>query len=109
MVRAYVENELKALGYRVIVTPNGPAALEVLRRPGQIDLLFTDVVMPGGLFGPKLADEASRLRPGLKFLFTSGYSEHPVKSADRPNARILNKPFRRHDLALMLRSVLKAG
>ncbi len=108
MVRAYVKNELKALGYRVIVTPNGPAALEVLRRPGQIDLLFTDVVMPGGLFGPQLADEASRLRPGLKVLFTSGYSEHPVKSADRPDVRILNKPFRRHDLALMLRSVLEA-
>ncbi|MDB5577267.1 MAG: hybrid sensor histidine kinase/response regulator [Bradyrhizobium sp.] len=108
MVRAYVENELRALGYRVIVTPNGPAALEVLRRPGQIDLLFTDVVMPGGLFGPQLAEEASRLRPGLKVLFTSGYSEHPVKSADRPDARILNKPFRRHDLALMLREVLQA-
>ncbi len=106
MVRAYVENELKALGYRVIVTSNGPAALEVLGRPGQIDLLFTDVVMPGGLFGPQLAAEASRLRPGLKVLFTSGYSEHPVKSADQPDARILNKPFRRHDLALMLRSVL---
>ena len=109
MVRAYMENELKALGYRVIVTSNGPAALEVLRRPEKIDLLFTDVVMPGGLFGPQLADEASRLRPGLKILFTSGYSEHPVKSADRPDARILNKPFRRHDLALMLRTVLKGS
>ncbi len=109
MVRAYMENELKALGYRVIVTSNGPAALEALRRPEKIDLLFTDVVMPGGLFGPQLADEASRLRPGLKVLFTSGYSEHPVKSADRPDARILNKPFRRHDLALMLRSVLKGS
>ena len=109
MVRAYVENELKALGYRVIVTRNGPEALEVLRGSGQIDLLFTDVVMPGGLFGPQLAEQASRLRPGLKVLFTSGYSEHPVASADRPDARILNKPFRRHDLALMLRSVLQAG
>ena len=107
MVRSYVENELKALGYRVIVTSNGPAALEVLRGSEQIDLLFTDVVMPGGLFGPQLAEEASRLRPGLKVLFTSGYSEHPVASADRPDARILNKPFRRHDLALMLRTVLK--
>jgi signal transduction histidine kinase/CheY-like chemotaxis protein len=109
MVRGYMENELKALGYRVIVTLNGPAALEVLRRPGQIDLLFTDVVMPGGLFGPQLAKEASRLRPGLKVLFTSGYSEHPVTSAERPDARILNKPFRRHDLALMLRSVLQGA
>jgi signal transduction histidine kinase/CheY-like chemotaxis protein len=109
MVRAYMENELKALGYSVTVTSNGPAALEVLRRPGHIDLLFTDVVMPGGLFGPQLAEQASRLRPELKVLFTSGYSEHPVTSVDRPDARILNKPFRRHDLALMLRSVLQAG
>ncbi|MDP1867232.1 MAG: ATP-binding protein [Bradyrhizobium sp.] len=108
MVRAYMESELRALGYRVIVTSNGPAALEVLRGSGQIDLLFTDVVMPGGLFGPQLAEQASRLRPGLKVLFTSGYSEHPVTSADRPDARILSKPFRRHDLALMLRSVLNA-
>ncbi len=109
MVRSHVENELKELGYRVIVTRDGPAALEILRRPGPIDLLFTDVVMPGGLFGPQLAEEASRLRPGLKVLFTSGYSEHPVTSADRRDARILNKPFRRHDLALMLRAVLQAG
>ena len=111
MVRSYVANELKELGYRVIVTPNGPAALEILRGPGQIDLLFTDVVMPGGLFGPQLAEQASRLRPGLKVLFTSGYSEHPVTSADGSarEARILNKPFRRHDLALMLRSVLNAA
>ena len=58
MVRAYVENELKALGYRVIVTRNAPAALAILRRPEQIHLLFTDVVMPGGMFGPELATEA---------------------------------------------------
>ncbi|MDO9062646.1 MAG: ATP-binding protein, partial [Bradyrhizobium sp.] len=108
MVRSYVEKELKALGYRVIVTSNGLAALEVLRRPEQIDLMFTDVVMPGGLFGPQLAEEAARLRPELKVLFTSGYSEQPAGWADRPGARILHKPFRRHDLALMLRSVLRA-
>ena len=107
MVRAYVENELKALGYRVIATSNGPAALEILRLPGDIDLLFTDVVMPGGMFGPELAREATRLRPGLKTLFTSGYTEHPVKTPDGlEDAPILNKPFRRNDLALMLRSVL---
>ncbi len=108
IVRSYVENELKELGYRVIVTRDGPAALDMLRRSGQIDLLFTDVVMPGGMFGLQLAEEASRLRPELKVLFTSGYGEHPVTSRDGPgrDARILNKPFRRHDLALMLRSVL---
>ena len=105
------KSELKALGYRVIVTHNGPAALEMLRQPEKIDLLFTDVVMPGGLFGPELAEEASRLRPGLKVLFTSGYSEHPVNAIDGPgrDVQILNKPYRRHDLALMLRSVLNTG
>ena len=59
MVRAYVESELKTLGYRVIATSNGPAALEMLRQPGEIHLLFTDVVMPGGMFGPELARQAA--------------------------------------------------
>ena len=109
MVRSYVEKELKELGYRVIVARDGRAALEILRGPEKIHLLFTDVVMPGGMFGPALAKEASRLRPDLKILFTSGYSEHPVKSLDglEREARILNKPYRRNDLASMLRSVLK--
>jgi CheY-like chemotaxis protein len=109
MVRSYVENELKELGYRVIATRNGPEALAILRQPREIDLLFTDVVMPGGMFGPELAREASRLRPELKVLFTSGYTEHPVEPLDGldDEARILNKPYRRNDLALMLRTVLK--
>ena len=111
MVRGYVESELKALGYRVIATRNGPAALEILRGPEKIQLLFTDVVMPGGLFGPELAREAARLRPDLRILMTSGYTEHPVDALDGrgQTVRILNKPYRRHDLATMLRSVLKAG
>ncbi|MBR0827118.1 response regulator [Bradyrhizobium manausense] len=109
MVRAYVENELRALGYRVIATSNGPAALELLRRPGDIHLLFTDVVMPGGMFGPELARQATALRPELKVLFTSGYSQNPVKAPDGVgDALILTKPFRRQDLAAMLRSALSA-
>ncbi len=109
MVRVYVEKELKALGYRVIVTRNGPEALEILRQPTEIHLLFTDVVMPD-MFGPELARQASKLRPELKILFTSGYTEHSVKSRDGldADAPILKKPYRPHDLALMLRSVLKA-
>ena len=109
LVRAYVEKELKELGYRVITTRNGPEALAILRQPREIDRLFTDVVMPGGMFGPELAKEASRLRPELKVLFTSGYTEHPVQPLDGldGDARILNKPYRRNDLALMLRTVLK--
>jgi DNA-binding LytR/AlgR family response regulator len=78
-----------------------------LRESREIQLLFTDIVMPGGLFGPELASQASRLRPDLKILFTSGYSEQPVTSRDGTEARILNKPYRRNDLASMLHSVLK--
>ena len=111
MVRGYVEGELKALGYRVIVTRNAPAALAILRGPEKIHLLFTDVVMPGGMFGTELAKEAARLRPDLKILLTSGHTEHPVDAIDGGGreVRILNKPYRRHDLAAMLRSVLKTG
>ena len=109
MVRAYVEGGLKALGYRVIVTPSAPAALEILRGPEKVHLLFTDVVMPGGMFGTELAKEAARLRPDLKILLTSGHTEHPVDALDGGGreVRILNKPYRRHDLAATLRSVLK--
>ena len=108
LVRSYVEKEPKELRYRVIATRNGPEALAILRQPREIDLLFTDVVMPGGMFGPELAKQASRLRPELKVLFTSGFSEHPVQPLNGLNgdARILNKPYRRNDLALMLRTVL---
>ena len=111
MVRGYVEGELKALGYRVIVTRDAPAALAILRGPEKIHLLFTDVVMPGGMFGTELAKEAARLRPHLKILLTSGHTEHPVEALDGGGreVRILNKPYRRHDLASTLRSVLKAG
>jgi signal transduction histidine kinase/CheY-like chemotaxis protein len=108
MVRSYVERELNGLGYRVILARDGFAALEILRQSGEIDLLFTDVVMPGGIFGPKLAEDASRLRPGLKVLYTSGYTENAVIHHGRldPGITLLNKPFRRQDLAEMLRSVL---
>jgi DNA-binding NtrC family response regulator len=108
MVRMYVEKQLKGLGYRVIIAPDAPAALQILRQPVKIDLLFTDVVMPGGLFGPELAEQATRLRPGLKVLLTTGYNEHPMvtRETGNPNFKILAKPFRRHDLAVMLRSVL---
>ena len=109
MVRAYIEGELKTLGYRVITASNGPAALELLGKPGDIHLLFTDVVMPGGMFGPELAKQAIGLRPDLKVLFTSGYTQNPVKMPDGLDARILTKPFRRKDLAAMLRTALSAA
>ena len=62
--------------------------------------------MPGSMFGPELARQATGLRPDLKVLFTSGYTQNPVKAPDGFDARILRKPFRRQDLAAMLRSAL---
>jgi signal transduction histidine kinase/CheY-like chemotaxis protein len=109
MVRNYVESELKALGYRVLVTRNAPAALDILRGPEKIDLLFSDVVMPGGMLGPELAKEAARLRPHLKILLTSGHTEHPDAAPEglSRGVRILNKPYRRNELAAVLRSALQ--
>ena len=111
LVRGYVEGELKALGYRVIAARDGPEALAILRGGENIHLLFTDVVMPGGMFGTELAKEAARLRPDLNILLTSGYTEHPVDAIDGGGCeiRILHKPYRRHELAAMLRSVLKTS
>jgi signal transduction histidine kinase/CheY-like chemotaxis protein len=111
LVRGFVEGELKALGYRVIAARDGPEALVILHSSEDIHLLFTDVVMPGGMLGTELAKQAARLRPDLNILLTSGHTEHPVDATDSGGCevRILHKPYRRHDLASMLRSVLKAG
>jgi CheY-like chemotaxis protein len=66
LVRPSVETLIESLGYRVLSARNGPDALEILRQDTPIDLLFTDVFMPGGMYGPKLVAEARRLRPELK-------------------------------------------
>lgn len=96
-----LETQLTSLGYEVIVAPNGAAALEVLARVADIDLLFTDVVMPGGMNGSQLAEQARTVRPGLRVLFTSGYFE-PALVRDRAIAagvRVLAKPYRKQELA----------
>ena len=77
-VRRVAVRRLKELGYAVIEADSGPAALRVLDREEPIDLLFTDIVMAGGMTGVDLAQEARRRRPGLKILFTSGYAEPAV-------------------------------
>ena len=108
MVRPQVERQLKELGYKVMVAANGSAALEILRQPGHIDLLFTDIVMIGGMFGPKLANEAACIRPGLKVLYTSGFTENAASQSGQmnPDIMLLTKPYRRCDLAVAIRSVM---
>jgi CheY-like chemotaxis protein len=76
-----------------------------------VDLLFTDVIMPGGMNGRQLADEARRRRPGLKVLFTSGYTENAIVHHGRldPGVLLLPKPYRKSDLARMLRLALSVA
>ncbi len=109
MVRDHVAAELKALGYEVLTAHSGADALQLLRSDAKIDLLFSDVVMPGGMSGPQLAEQALRLRPGLRVLYTSGYTENTVIHQGRvdPGVQLLNKPYRRQDLAVKLRAVLQ--
>ncbi|MBW4481064.1 MAG: PAS domain S-box protein [Tildeniella torsiva UHER 1998/13D] len=108
LVRSYVQNQLEQLGYRVTVANSGPIALEIIQQQAEIDLLFTDVIMPGGMSGRELADAARRLRPDLKILYTSGYSEQAIVHHGRldPGVKLLSKPYRRADLAQKIRDVL---
>ncbi|MFC3230079.1 PAS domain S-box protein [Marinibaculum pumilum] len=108
LVRRHVGSQLEALGYRVTAAASGPEALDVLRTGRQIDLLFTDVVMPGGMDGRQLAEAALKLQPGLPVLFTSGYAENAIVHHGRldPGVHLLNKPYRQQDLAVKLRQVL---
>ena len=73
-VREMIVGILSDLGYQTLVAANGPEALAILNRDRSVDLLFTDIVMPAGMSGTELAREASRLRPDLKVLLSSGYT-----------------------------------
>ena len=108
LVRQHVVRQLEGLGYRVLEAPAGLAAIEILKQFPQIDLLFTDVVMPGGMGGRDLADAARALRPDLKVLFTSGYTENSIVHNGRldEGVELLSKPYRREQLALKVRKVL---
>ena len=108
LVRSYVHNQLQQLGYQVIAASSGPAALAIIQQQPDIDLLFTDVVMPGGMSGRELGDAARQLRPQLKILYTSGYSEQAIVHQGRldPGVTLLSKPYRRADLAQKIRDVL---
>ena len=90
---------------------NGPDALEILARTPDIDLLFTDVVMPGGLNGREVAEEARKIRPGLKVLFTSGYFEGALvrDGALETSVRLLVKPYRKKELAEKIEDVLASA
>jgi CheY-like chemotaxis protein len=108
-VRAYTVEVLRELGYRVVEAADGAAALRLLQDPGQrVDLLFTDVVLPGGMSGAVMAREAQALRPGLKTLFTTGYARDAIVHQGRLDAgvELITKPFSYSDLAARVRDLL---
>jgi PAS domain S-box-containing protein len=107
-VRKVTVRRLKQLGYAPIESGDARAALDALARRAQVDLLFTDIVMPGGMSGFDLAREARKLRPDLKILFTSGYADQAATERGllTENARWLAKPYRTDDLATALRELL---
>jgi CheY-like chemotaxis protein len=109
-VRDMVVGILSDLGYRTLVATNGPEALAILDRDRSVDLLFTDIVMPAGMSGTDLARRASRLRPDLKVLLSSGYNRelNPSRSA-RLEFPFIAKPYRPTVLGKKLEEVLGGG
>jgi PAS domain S-box-containing protein len=108
MVRNYVAAQLTSLGYTPLTAANAAEALAYIEEGDPFDLLFTDVIMPGAMNGRQLADEAVRRRPMLKVLFTSGYTENAIVHHGRldPGVLLLAKPYRKSDLARMVRIAL---
>lgn len=107
-VRQLACHELRALGYRVLDASSGSTAMRHLEGADPVDLLFTDIVMPGGMSGRQLADAAQAKRPGLKVLYTSGYTENAIVHHGRLDAGVmlLPKPYRRAELARAVRMAL---
>lgn len=99
---------LAGLGYRVLKADNASAALRMMEAGADVDLLFTDVVMPGELRSPELARRARLLLPGLQVLFTSGYTQDAIMHDGRldPGLHLLSKPYGREQLARKVRSLL---
>ena len=111
MVRHTVAIQLGSLGYRVIEAADGPQALAKLAEAdGQVDLLFTDMVMPRGMNGRQLAAAAHRLMPSLSVLYTSGYARN-IDGDQSPalDPDLLGKPYQMGELARMVRKILDRG
>ncbi|HUI96472.1 MAG TPA: PAS domain S-box protein [Xanthobacteraceae bacterium] len=111
LVRNYVAAQLASLGYATINAANADEALARIDGGAAFDLLFTDVIMPGSMNGRQLADAAARRRPALRVLFTSGYTEDAMVHHGRLDAGVLllAKPYRKTDLARMIRIALAAA
>jgi CheY-like chemotaxis protein len=110
LVRRYVVTQVQSLGYRTLDVGNATEALTIIDNGGKIDLLFTDVMMPGSINGRQLAIEALNRRPSLKVLYTSGYEKNAMVQDGRLDngVLLLAKPYRKLELAEMIRTALRA-
>jgi CheY-like chemotaxis protein len=108
-LRQLVGHLLKRAGYTVLLAASGPAAVELWREHGpKIQLLLTDVIMPDGMTGRQLAEKLQGERPGLKVIYTSGYSADVLKEGPKlvEGINFLQKPFEAHKLVQAVRDSL---
>lgn len=108
LVRSFVLSQLKSLGYKTLTASRGTEALAIVDSGGPFDLVFTDMIMPGGMSGKELATEIARRRPATKVLYTSGYTDNAIVEHGHLDAGtlLLSKPYRRSELAQMIRRAL---
>jgi PAS domain S-box-containing protein len=108
LVRNFVATQLQSLGYQTIDAADGPTALASVANGEKFDLLFTDVILPNSMTGRQLADEMTKRRPGIKVLYTSGYTDSAIVHQGRLDAGVmlLSKPYRKSQLARMIRQAL---
>jgi CheY-like chemotaxis protein len=107
-VRELAETMLATAGYAVVSAPSGEQALNLLDEAEAIDLVFTDVMMPGAMNGLQLADQVRTRRPGTPILVTTGYMDE-LPAARGQRLDILSKPYRQEDLLARVRSILPAS
>jgi DNA-binding NtrC family response regulator len=99
---------LNDLGYRIVEAENAADARQVLNREAKIDLILSDVILPGGESGPEFTAEAAERYPDLKVLFMSGYPATDGAAAPRGDEIVLKKPFRKRQLAEAVRNTLQS-
>jgi PAS domain S-box-containing protein len=111
LVQGYAIAQLGSLGYRTMVASDGAAALALVDQGAAFDLLFTDVIMPGGMNGKELAEAIRKRRPAMKVLFTSGYADSAIVHDGHldPGVALLKKPYRKAELSQKIRDVLAGG
>jgi CheY-like chemotaxis protein len=104
-VRQLTVTMLASLGYEVTEAADGHTALEMLNGAPGVDLMLSDVVLPGGMSGPRLADEVKLRHAGIKILFMSGHIDRAIeRQPPEVGANLLKKPFRRRELAAKIRT-----